>query len=238
MSLGIRRRQSHIPRCRRDALQLSLPLPTNRGLQYASFAPRAQLRILTILAYENGTSALLLLLSGTLPVSFRGATYGFPVAIWVPHAYPREGPIVYVTPAKDMLVRPGQHVSGDGRIYHPYLAQWEKYWDVSLICIEALVKLLAPWIGRSADGYATLEIYVVRLPGSAKSCVCKGAARSVEAAAECASATTTASTTARTSTSSRMATLSTGLIYSFSLPGSLVSCAGAPSKTTEAVRTE
>jgi ESCRT-I complex subunit TSG101 len=30
-----------------------------------------------------------------------------------------------------MLVRPGQHVSGDGRIYHPYLAQWGKYWDVS-----------------------------------------------------------------------------------------------------------
>jgi len=48
-----------------------------------------------------------------------------------------------VTPAKDMLVRPGQHVSGDGRIYHPYLAQWEKYWDVSLIYIEALLKLAA-----------------------------------------------------------------------------------------------
>jgi ESCRT-I complex subunit TSG101 len=41
--------------------------------------------------------------------------------------------MVYVTPAQDMLVRPGQHVSGDGKVYHPYLAQWGKYWDKSSI---------------------------------------------------------------------------------------------------------
>ncbi|KAF2470231.1 UEV-domain-containing protein [Lindgomyces ingoldianus] len=95
---------------------------------YPSLSPRTE-----VYTYENGASALLLLLSGTLPVTFRGATYGFPVAIWVPHAYPRESPIVYVKPSQDMLVRPGQHVSGDGRIYHPYLAQWGKYWDKSTI---------------------------------------------------------------------------------------------------------
>lgn len=92
------------------------------------------MRILTAAAYENGTSALLVLLAGTLPVTFRGATYGFPVAIWVPYAYPREPPIVYITPEQDMVVRAGQHVSGDGRVYHPYLAQWEKYWDVRMAC--------------------------------------------------------------------------------------------------------
>ncbi|KAF2278863.1 UEV-domain-containing protein [Westerdykella ornata] len=95
---------------------------------YPSLSPRTE-----VYTYENGASALLLLLSGTLPVTFRGATYGFPVAIWIPHAYPRESPIVYVTPSQDMLVRPGQHVSGEGRIYHPYLAQWGKYWDKSTI---------------------------------------------------------------------------------------------------------
>ncbi|KAF1847758.1 UEV-domain-containing protein [Cucurbitaria berberidis CBS 394.84] len=86
-----------------------------------------------VYTYENGASALLLLLTGTLPVTFRGQTYGFPVALWVPYAYPREPPIVYVTPSQDMIVRPGQHVSGDGRIYHPYLAQWGKYWDKSTL---------------------------------------------------------------------------------------------------------
>ncbi|KAF2746318.1 UEV-domain-containing protein, partial [Sporormia fimetaria CBS 119925] len=95
---------------------------------YPSLSPRTE-----VYTYENGASALLLLLSGTLPVTFRGTTYGFPVAIWVPHAYPREPPMVYITPSQDMLVRPGQHVSGDGRVYHPYLAQWGKYWDKSTI---------------------------------------------------------------------------------------------------------
>ncbi|KAF2740197.1 UEV-domain-containing protein, partial [Polyplosphaeria fusca] len=95
---------------------------------YPSLSPRTE-----VYTYDNGASVLLLLLSGTLPVTFRGATYGFPVAIWVPHAYPREAPVVYVTPSQDMIVRPGQHVGGDGRVYHPYLAQWGKYWDKSTI---------------------------------------------------------------------------------------------------------
>lgn len=32
-----------------------------------------------------------------------------------------------------MVVRSGQHVSGDGRVYHPYLAQWAQYWDKSTL---------------------------------------------------------------------------------------------------------
>ncbi|XPS78742.1 suppressor protein stp22 of temperature-sensitive alpha-factor receptor and arginine permease [Ascochyta lentis] len=86
-----------------------------------------------VYTYENGASHLLVHLSGTLPVTFRGATYGFPLAVWLPYAYPHESPIVYVKPDKDMLVRPGQHVSGDGRVYHPYLAQWAKYWQKSTL---------------------------------------------------------------------------------------------------------
>ena len=39
--------------------------------------------------------------------------------------------MVYVTPTQDMLVRPGQHVSGDGRVYHHYLAHWAEAADVS-----------------------------------------------------------------------------------------------------------
>ncbi|KAF2502640.1 UEV-domain-containing protein [Lophium mytilinum] len=95
---------------------------------YPSLSPRTE-----VYTYENGASALLLQLSGTLPVIFRGATYGFPIHLWVPHRYPQEAPMVYVVPSQDMLVRPGQHVSGDGRVYHPYLAQWGKYWDKSTI---------------------------------------------------------------------------------------------------------
>lgn len=83
------------------------------------------------IAYENGASALLLHLSGTLPVTFRGTTYRFPIALWVPHGYPQEAPLVYVTPTEGMAVRPGQHVDPQGKIYHPYLVGWAEFWDVS-----------------------------------------------------------------------------------------------------------
>lgn len=84
-----------------------------------------------IAAFANGSSALLLHLTGTIPVNFRGSTYRFPISIWVPHAYPREPPLVYVTPTETMMVRPGQHVDPQGQVYHPYLVGWAQFWDVS-----------------------------------------------------------------------------------------------------------
>lgn len=82
-------------------------------------------------AYETGFSTLLLLIAGTIPVPFRGTLYKFPVALWIPTTYPREPPMVYVTPTNDMVVRVGQHVTLEGRVYHHYLAHWLEAWDVS-----------------------------------------------------------------------------------------------------------
>ncbi|KAK4508581.1 hypothetical protein PRZ48_002320 [Zasmidium cellare] len=91
---------------------------------YPSLSPRTD-----VYTSENGASALLLILHGTLPVLFRGTTYRFPIKLWVPRAYPHEAPIVFVDPGKDMVVRPGQHVGVDGRVYHPYLRDWIHMWD-------------------------------------------------------------------------------------------------------------
>lgn len=84
-----------------------------------------------VLASENGTPSLLLHLVGTLPVSFRGAVYNIPIDTWIPSAYPLEAPVVYVSPTADMVVRSGQHVTLEGRVYHHYLAHWHETWDVS-----------------------------------------------------------------------------------------------------------
>ncbi|KAI1145155.1 UEV domain-containing protein [Nemania diffusa] len=96
--------------------------------QYPSLLPRTDVH-----TFDNGVSALLLHLSGTIPVVFRGTTYRFPISIWVPHAYPREPPLGYVTPTETMMVRPGQHVDPQGRVYHPYLVRWAEFWDKSSI---------------------------------------------------------------------------------------------------------
>ena len=81
--------------------------------------PLPQATVLTRPAFAHGANALLLHLSGTLPVNFRGTTYMFPISIWVPHAYPREPPLIYVVPTETMMIRPGQHVDPQGLVYHP-----------------------------------------------------------------------------------------------------------------------
>ncbi|KAE8144502.1 UEV domain-containing protein [Aspergillus avenaceus] len=96
--------------------------------QYPSLSPRTE-----VYTYENGFSALLLQLTGTVPVTFRGTVYKFPIAVWVPNTYPREPPIVYVTPTQDMAVRMGQHVTLEGRVYHHYLAHWAEAWERSTL---------------------------------------------------------------------------------------------------------
>jgi hypothetical protein len=49
---------------------------------YPSLSVRTELY-----TYENGQSALLVNLTGTLPVEFRGATYGFPIAGKLTYAF-------------------------------------------------------------------------------------------------------------------------------------------------------
>ncbi|GKT50888.1 twinfilin [Colletotrichum spaethianum] len=103
---------------------------------YPSLSPRTDVHkplLILYLAFDNGASALLVHLSGTIPVIFRGTTYRFPISIWVPHAYPRDAPLVYVTPTETMMVRPGQHVDPQGQVYHPYLVGWAAFWDKSTI---------------------------------------------------------------------------------------------------------
>ncbi|RDW62807.1 hypothetical protein BP5796_11109 [Coleophoma crateriformis] len=96
--------------------------------QYSSLAPRTD-----VYTFENGASALLLHISGTIPATFRGTTYRFPIALWIPHGYPQEPPLVYVTATDGLVVRAGQHVDPQGKVYHPYLVGWAEYWDKSNI---------------------------------------------------------------------------------------------------------
>ncbi|CEL07661.1 hypothetical protein ASPCAL10817 [Aspergillus calidoustus] len=86
-----------------------------------------------VYTYETGDFALLLHLSGTLPVTYRGQVYKFPIALWIPNTYPRDPPLAYVTPTQDMAVRVGQHVTLEGRIYHHYLAHWAGAWERSTL---------------------------------------------------------------------------------------------------------
>ncbi|RKF82314.1 putative escrt-i component [Golovinomyces cichoracearum] len=119
--------------------------------QCPSLSPRTD-----VYTYENGTSALLLHISGTIPVVFRGTCYRFPITIWVPHSYPSEAPMVYVIATDGMVIRPGQHVDLQGKVYHPYLVGWAEnsdkfnFFDLLAVLQEVFAKE-PPVISRPHD---------------------------------------------------------------------------------------
>ncbi|KAF2725838.1 UEV-domain-containing protein [Polychaeton citri CBS 116435] len=104
---------------------------------YPSFGPRTE-----VYHHDDGSSTLLLTLTGTVPAVFRGTTYNFPLKLWIPHSYPLAGPIVYINPGEGMQVRRGQHVDPQGRVYHPYLRDWRQIrGGMAGIVVELLTEL-------------------------------------------------------------------------------------------------
>lgn len=91
---------------------------------------RSQSHGLRCAAYDDGRTQLLLCLHGLLPISFRGASYNIPIAVWLPREYPRNPPIAYVVPTSDMLVRAGPDVDVSGRCSGQYLHNWERKSEV------------------------------------------------------------------------------------------------------------
>lgn len=131
-------------------------------------------------------------------MNFRGKIYNFPIALWIPHAYPQEAPLVYVTPVERMVVRAGQHVDHQGKIYHPYLMRWPDYWDVSRKTWQEAMELL----GRYTDELGRIEVQCTRFPGDFERRFRQRASCHIKGATKCPPTSTVDSdTSSRTSTS-------------------------------------
>ncbi|WVN85480.1 uncharacterized protein L203_100626 [Cryptococcus depauperatus CBS 7841] len=80
--------------------------------------------------FDSGHTALLLLLYGTLPITYRGATYQIPMHLWIPHEYPRLPPLVFVMPTKEMGIRKSREVEPSGHIREQVMNEWWRTWDI------------------------------------------------------------------------------------------------------------
>jgi len=74
--------------------------------------------------FNDGSQRLLLNLAGTIPVPYRGNKYNIPVSLWLLDVHPFSAPICFVTPTQDMQIKVSKHVDGSGKIYLPYLHEW------------------------------------------------------------------------------------------------------------------
>jgi len=69
--------------------------------------------------------AVLCMLSGTVPINYRGAQYNIPVTLYLDPPYPSTPPRAFVTPTESMGIKDKHPAVGDrGMIWLPYLNQW------------------------------------------------------------------------------------------------------------------
>jgi len=79
------------------------------------------------LVQSDGRQHTLAHLAGTVPIFYHDTQYNIPIAIWIPSGYPKVPPTCYVTPTKDMRIKPKhKHVDMQGMVYLPYLSQWNE----------------------------------------------------------------------------------------------------------------
>ncbi|WVQ97403.1 hypothetical protein IAU59_004516 [Kwoniella sp. CBS 9459] len=102
--------------------------------------------------FNSGQTALLLLLHGTLPITYRGATYHIPMHVWVPHEYPRSPPMAFVVPTKEMGVRKGREVDPSGRVREEVIEEWWRSGQTK--DLESLLQTLASIFSATPPVYA------------------------------------------------------------------------------------
>lgn len=120
------------------AQRRTLSVKTDAFSQYQShFTGHGLVHETDYIAFDNGQTALLLLLHGTLPINFRGATYQIPIHIWVPLEYPRMPPLAFVVPTKEMGVRKGREVEPGGRVSEDVVQMWWNSFEVCHHCPRA-----------------------------------------------------------------------------------------------------
>ncbi|GAU97664.1 hypothetical protein RvY_08922 [Ramazzottius varieornatus] len=94
--------------------------------------------------FPDGLSRELLNLTGTLPITYKGNTYNIPVEMWIMDTHPYNPPLCYVKPTADMRIKsPHRHVDQNGRIYLPYLTDWNHAKSDLLECCHVLVMIFS-----------------------------------------------------------------------------------------------
>lgn len=77
---------------------------------------------------NDGTTSNVLVLQGTIAMHFRGNTYQLLVDLYLPSGYPSRPPVCFVRLAPNMYLKDNhRHVGMDGKVYLPYLHEWNRH---------------------------------------------------------------------------------------------------------------
>ncbi|XP_022085632.1 tumor susceptibility gene 101 protein-like [Acanthaster planci] len=95
--------------------------------------------------FNDGSQKTLLCIDGTIPVYYKGISYNIPICIWVMDTHPYNPPLCFVKPTKDMLIKPSKYVDANGKIYLPYLYDW----DCPSSDLHTLIQVMSAVFGES-----------------------------------------------------------------------------------------
>lgn len=75
--------------------------------------------------YNDGRTSNLLQAVGTIPMYYQDVKYNIPITVWLLETYPRQPPLVYVTPTREMIIKPRHPcVDASGVVTSQYIQQW------------------------------------------------------------------------------------------------------------------
>jgi ESCRT-I complex subunit TSG101 len=78
-----------------------------------------------VFSHIDGRTSNLLQADGTIPMYYQDVKYNIPITMWLLETYPRQPPLVFVTPTRDMIIKPRHpNVDASGTVNSPYLQNW------------------------------------------------------------------------------------------------------------------
>ncbi|XP_037813521.1 tumor susceptibility gene 101 protein [Lucilia sericata] len=89
--------------------------------------------------FNDGSTRDLFNLQGTIPVVYKNNTYYIPICIWLMDTHPMNAPMCFVKPTPNMLIKVSMYVDHNGRIYLPYLHDWQPNSSDLLSLIQVMI---------------------------------------------------------------------------------------------------
>uniref|UniRef100_A0A1A9V3W5 UEV domain-containing protein n=1 Tax=Glossina austeni TaxID=7395 RepID=A0A1A9V3W5_GLOAU len=114
--------------------------------------------------FNDGSSKDLFNLQGTIPVVYKNNTYYIPICIWLMDTHPVNAPFCYVKPTQNMQIKVSMYVDHNGRIYLPYLHDWQPNSSDLL----SLIQVMIVTFGEHPPVYSKPKEQVTPYPTSCK----------------------------------------------------------------------
>ncbi|KAH8365847.1 hypothetical protein KR093_005831 [Drosophila rubida] len=89
--------------------------------------------------FNDGSSKDLFTLQGTIPVVYKNNTYFIPICIWLMDTHPQNAPMCFVKPTPTMQIKVSMYVDHNGKVYLPYLHDWQPHRSDLLSLIQVMI---------------------------------------------------------------------------------------------------